>query len=128
MPYKLIPLVAALFVSAPLPAGAQTSARDPARPGSPPQAREGNEAIYGSQMMSAEERAEYRARMRAANSAEERERLREEHHRQMLARAKERGVVLPEAPSASPRAGSGSGAGMGPGSGRGPGGGGGAGQ
>ena len=70
--------------------------------------------IYGYQMMTSQERNEYRNRMRTANTAEERERIRAEHHAQMLARAKERGVTLPQEPpeGMGPR-GSGHGAPMG---------------
>lgn len=61
------------------------------------------ERIYGSQLMTQQERNEYRARMRAAKTAEERERIRAEHHAAMQARAKERGVTLPEEPPARGR-------------------------
>jgi len=71
--------------------------------------------IYGSQLMTQKERTEYRARMRAAKSDEERERIRNEHHEQMMARAKERGVTLPDEPPAR-------GGMMGPGGGMSPGG------
>ncbi len=67
--------------------------------------------VYGSQLMTQQERAEYRAKMRASKTAEEREQLRNEHHESMQARAKERGVTLPDAPPAR-------GSGMGPGGGR----------
>ncbi len=76
--------------------------------------------IYGSQLMARRERIEYRARMRAAKTARERERIRAEHHRQMQERARERGFKLPDTPPPG-------GAGMGPGGGgggMGPGGGG----
>ncbi len=56
--------------------------------------------IYGYQMMTQQERNEYRNRMRTAATVQERERIREEHHAQMVERAKERGVKLPEAPPA----------------------------
>lgn len=80
------------------------------------------EQIYGSQLMTAQERTEYRARMRSAKTAEERERIRNEHHEQMQKRAQERGVTLPEQPpvrggSMGPGSGIGPGSGMGPGSG-----------
>lgn len=75
------------------------------------------ERIYGSQLMTRQERVEYRARMRAAKTAEEREQIRLEHHKQMQERARERGVTLPDMPPAY-------GGGMGPGGGgMGPGGG-----
>lgn len=79
------------------------------------------ERIYGSQLMTAEERAEYRAKMRAANSLEEREQIRREHHERMVERAKAQGLTLPEEPPArGMRRGTGSagGDGMGPGGGR----------
>jgi len=68
--------------------------------------------IYGSQLMTQQERNEYRARMRAAKTEQEREQIRNEHHKQMQVRAKERGVTLPDVP---PPRGSGQGRGMGPG-------------
>jgi hypothetical protein len=63
--------------------------------------------------MTPQERNEYRQRMRNATSAQERERIRAEHHTQMQARAQERGVTLPEAPPA--RRGPAMGGGMAPG-------------
>lgn len=77
--------------------------------------------IYGSQLMTQQERAEYQARMRAANTDEERERLRLEHHERMTERAKARGVALPDQPPGD-RGGMGPGRGAGPGGGMGPGG------
>jgi hypothetical protein len=53
--------------------------------------------------------------MRAARTAEERERIRAEHHERMKVHAKERGVTLPDAP---PPHGMGPGGGMGGGPGR----------
>ena len=38
--------------------------------------------------------------MRAAKTEQEREKIRNEHHEQMMARAKERGVTLPDVPPA----------------------------
>ena len=67
--------------------------------------------IYGSQMMTQQERLEYRERMRAANTLEERERVRAQHHEQMKARARERGVTLPDEPPM--QGGMGQGGGMG---------------
>lgn len=73
-----------------------------------------SEPIYGYQMMTPQERDEYRARMRNARSAEERQAVRAEHHAAMVERAKERGMTLPETPPAA-------GGRMGPGGGMGPG-------
>ncbi len=74
-----------------------------------------DEVIYGSQLMTAQERIEHRNKMRAATTAQEREQIRLEHHQAMQARAKAQGKSLPDTPPAL-------GGGMGPGSG--PGGGG----
>jgi hypothetical protein len=70
--------------------------------------------IYGSQMMTPQERSEHLAKLRAAKSAEEREQIRQAHHEQMKARAKARGVTLPDEPPAKGM-GAGKGMGMGPG-------------
>lgn len=80
------------------------------------------EQIYGSQLMTQQERAEYQAKMRAAKTAEERDQIRREHHALMRERAKARGVTLPDEPPAR-GGGMGPSGGMGPGSGMGPGGG-----
>ncbi len=82
--------------------------------------------VFGSQIMTQEERVEHRDKMRAAKTLEAREQVRTEHHTQMVERARERGVTLPDEPPA--RGGMGPGSGMGSGSGMGPGKGGGAGM
>jgi len=88
------------------------------------QTKQKEEVIYGRQMMTREEITEYRTKMRAAKTVEEREQIRKEHHEKMKARAKERGITLPdEPPMRGPGMGPGGG-GMGPGKGMGPGGGG----
>lgn len=56
------------------------------------------EQLYGSELMTPQERIEQRAKMRAANTAEERALIRKEHHQRMEVRAREQGVILPEAP------------------------------
>jgi hypothetical protein len=76
------------------------------------------EQVYGSQLMTQQERAEQRTKMRAAKTAEEREQIRKEHHERMNERAKERGVTLPDEPPAR-GSGMGAGGGMGSGGGRG---------
>lgn len=76
--------------------------------------------VFGSQLMTRQERNEYRNRMRTAKTAEEREQIRAEHHERMKVRAKERGVTLPDDP---PARGMGPGGAMSPGGGMGPGGG-----
>ena len=78
--------------------------------------------VFGSQLMTRQERNEYRNRMRSAKTAEEREQIRAEHHERMMVRAKERGVTLPDDPPARGSGMMGPGGGMG-GGGMGPGGG-----
>lgn len=90
------------------------------------QTKQQEEVIYGRQLMTPKEMTDYRAKMRAAKTAEERDKLRKEHHAAMQARAKARGVTLPDEPPAGrgPGAGPGKGPGEGPGKRVGPGGGG----
>ncbi len=79
------------------------------------------EQIYGSQLMTQQERAEYRSKMHTAKTAEEREQIRREHHERMKKRAAERGVTLTEEPPARGRGMGPCGGQMGPGgAGRGP--------
>lgn len=58
------------------------------------------ERIYGSQLMTEQERTEFRDKMRAAKTSAERQQIRKEHHEQMKVRAKEQGVTLPDEPPA----------------------------
>lgn len=77
--------------------------------------------IYGNQLMTPQERNEYRQRMRELKTLEEREQFRKEHHAKMQERAKERGVKLPDEPPArGAGAGARGGAGVGLGAGAGP--------
>ena len=73
--------------------------------------------IYGSQMMTQQERDEYRSKMRAAKTFEERERIRKEHQERMKVLAKEQGVTIPDEPPVRGGGMMGPGGGMGPGSG-----------
>ncbi len=57
------------------------------------------ERIYGSQLMTEEERQAHREMMRSLQSEEERARYRQEHHRKMQDRARELGVALPDQPT-----------------------------
>ena len=70
---------------------------------------------YGWQLMSPQERTEFRSKLHSLKTPEEREQFRKDHHEQMKARAKERGLTLPDEPlpMAGPR--SGPGRGQGPG-------------
>ncbi|UCH52591.1 MAG: hypothetical protein JSW09_08225 [Pseudomonadota bacterium] len=121
MKYKsLIVLIvgAALAANGGLVLGAD-QARDPTRAQDQTQLRT-QDQIYGSQLMTQEERAAHQAKMRAAKTEQEREQIRAEHHKQMQERAKQQGVTLPDEP---PARGRGGGPGPGPGGGMGPGGG-----
>jgi hypothetical protein len=69
--------------------------------------------IYGSQLMTPEERTEYRNKMRDAKTQAERDRIRTEHHSAMQERAKEKGITLPDQPRAKSARGPGAGAGGG---------------
>lgn len=76
------------------------------------QAAEQQEQIYGSQLMTQQERAEYRNKMLSATTVEAREQVRAEHHERMQERARAQGLSMPDQPPAA-------GAGMGPGGGAG---------
>jgi hypothetical protein len=84
----------------------------PAQPsaGTPTEQAAQQQPIYGSQLMTPAERAEYQAKMRSLKTQEERDALRLEHHKQM-------GVTLPEVPPAGGMMGPGAGGMMGPGGG-----------
>jgi hypothetical protein len=58
------------------------------------------ETIYGSQLMTPQERQTYQQQMRAAKTPEEQAKIRNEYHNRMQERAKERGMTLPAEPPA----------------------------
>ncbi len=68
------------------------------------------ERVYGSQLMTHQERAEYYTKLRKMRTPEEREAFRLEHHKKMQERAKAQGKTLYDLPPAQ-------GANMGPGGG-----------
>ncbi len=121
-------LAAILLAFSPYSAAADTP---PAGPTAQQKAQTRN-GIYGSQLMTPEERDAYRAKMKGAKTQAERDELRRQHHDSMQLRAKERGATLPDQPGTPGRAapkvpgrsqGMGPGApgpGPGPGMGRGP--------
>lgn len=77
-------------------------------------AADSDETVFGSQLMTQQERNEHRLKMQSAKTAEERETVRSQHHQQMVERARQQGVTLPETPPDR-----GTGRGMGPGGGQG---------
>jgi hypothetical protein len=110
-------LVAALaaLLAVPLSAPVMASGDE-----APVRAETQQEYAYGWQLMTDQERAEHRMKMRSFRTNEEREAYRLEHHQLMQERAREQGVTLPDEPL--PRGqGFGMGAGRGPGGGAGPG-------
>ena len=104
-------------------AAGMAAAQAPATPksGAQPLTREQmrERKIYGYQLMTPDELNAYRAKMRAAKTLQERERIRSENHAAMQARAKERGVTLPPEPKLGRNVGTmrGPGTGVAPGSG-----------
>lgn len=72
--------------------------------------------IYGSQLMTEQERIEHRNHLRSLKTVQERKEYQLEHHKRMQERAKEKGITLPDEPMGRP-------GGMGPGGGMEPGGG-----
>ena len=100
-----------LLAFAPLPVHAEDQTQT--------QTQQTTQTVYGWQLMTEQERMEYRQQMRALKTEEERQQFRLEHHKAMQVRANERGMTLPDEPM-----GPGPGGGMGPGGGgMGPGGG-----
>ena len=74
------------------------------------------ETVYGYQLMTEQERAEHRAKMRSFNTEAEREAYRQQHHEMMQERARAQGVTLPDEPmSRGQGRGMGKGQGMGQG-------------
>ena len=63
--------------------------------------------IYGAEIMTPAERAEFRSKMQSAKSSQERERLRVDHQAAMQSRAKQRGITLSDDPAAGQSPGSG---------------------
>jgi hypothetical protein len=107
-------ILAFIAMAGPHPAFAQSQTRTQ-------QETQTQERIYGSQLMTPQERAAYRNQLHNARTEQERERIRAEHHQAMQERARARGVTLPDMPPVpgGPGPGFGPGGGFGPGSGAG---------
>lgn len=112
MASSLLLAIAPVF-AADAPAKTQTQAQTQVQ-----KQTQAQEQIYGSQLMTPQERTEHQIKMRNAKTNEEREQVRAQHHKEMQVRAKQQGVTLPDEPPAH-----GMGGGMGPGGGMGSGGG-----
>jgi uncharacterized membrane protein YgcG len=56
------------------------------------------ERIYGSELMTPQERVEHRIKMQEMKTEQEREKYRMEHHEMMQERAKAQGKTLPDEP------------------------------
>ena len=74
--------------------------------------------MYGWELMTPNERAEYRKKMQNMHTQGERDQYRIEHHEQMQERARERGVDLHDMPQGGHGSGMGSGMGGGMGGGK----------
>lgn len=57
-----------------------------------------DQADYGRNLMTQQERAEHQKKMRSFKTEREREEYRKQYHEQMKERAKEQGKVLPDQP------------------------------
>jgi hypothetical protein len=78
------------------------------------------EPIYGSQMMTEQERNAYRTQIQQAKTQQERAEIQARHHEEMVKRAAEQGKTLPEdVPANRGAMGQGQGQGMGQGQGQG---------
>lgn len=84
----------------------------------PPAITPGDEVVFGGQMMTMEERLQFRTQMQNATTDEERQQIRLQHREQMLERAKAQGVTLSDMPMMNGQ-GMGKGMGMGMGGGTG---------
>ncbi len=82
-------------------------------------ANQAQETIYGSQLMTQQERNVYRAKLQAAASQQERNAIRAEHHKLMQERAREQNMTLPDMPAQQQGMGKGMGGGKGQGMGSG---------
>lgn len=110
---SMLALALCMAMGVAAPAAAQMQSRDPMQ-------MQDGERIYGSELMTPQERSEYQARMRALKTEPEREAFRLEQHKKMQERAKAQGKTLPDMPPGmgpgmiGPGGGKGMGPGMGP--------------
>lgn len=98
---RAVLIAVSLSASAFALAGAPVLASDAEHALTREQVRALDRQIYGWRLMTRQERDEYRSRLGAWRTFEERERFVAEHQAAMQARARARGVALPDAPSAT---------------------------
>lgn len=117
--HKVSKLAFSLCLALGIPGQAAAQAQDQSRdqpPSSQQMQMQEGDRMYGSELMTPQERAEYQNRMRELRTEQEREAFRLEHHTKMQERAKAKGMTLPDAPPADRGPGMGpGGGGMGPG-------------
>lgn len=70
----------------------------PPAPSSRVESQQAGKPVCGWQLMTEQERVEYRAKMLSFKTPEERAKFRAAHHELMTTRAKERGLTLPNGP------------------------------
>jgi predicted Fe-S protein YdhL (DUF1289 family) len=99
MKTRLFALVLIGSVAACPPASAHAASVEVRLAPAPSLKRGADSNVYGWQLMTHEERAAVQARLRAARTPEEADRIRRENHAAMQARARERGVSLPPPPA-----------------------------
>jgi hypothetical protein len=92
--------LAGLSASADDPQAAAEGAAPSATPPAESPARE--EPVFGHQLMSKQEMAAYDARLKAAKTPKQREKVIEEHHTRMTEIAKKRGITLRERAQEAP--------------------------
>lgn len=90
-------MVSALAAMLALPAFAQDAQPAPQKD-QVQQKKQTRDRIYGHQLMTPDERIEYRSKMRFLKTPEECDAFRAEHHKKMQERAKEKGITLPDEP------------------------------
>ena len=113
---KLSMLAVSLGMALAIPVQAADQVRDQTQTTQQIQLQD-RERVYGSELMTPQERLEYHNRMRMLKTEQERQAFQLEHHKLMQERAKAQGKTLPDMPPAGmgPGMGKGMGSGMGPG-------------
>jgi hypothetical protein len=91
-----VALLATIWTGCPVLAAQSGSEAAEARAAAPLK----RELIYGSELMTHDEREQYRVRMRGAKTAHEEAQVRREHYGDMQKRARQRGANLPDPPPA----------------------------